>query len=109
MTKDLVDMMAIVLMVPLIVLPVLLILAILTGLMPIGGIWRDSFDPGSFSPTRLFQSVVAVSVSITMLIGLAGTGGNSFPPLPAWVLAVAGGGNVLYLGAKWNTSRNKSG
>jgi hypothetical protein len=96
--------MAGVLMVPLLALPVFAILAMLTGRMPIGGIWRDSFDTQSFSPTRLFQSIVAVSVALTTLIGLAGTSGNGFPPIPDWVLALAGGGNAIYLGAKWITS-----
>jgi hypothetical protein len=93
------------LLAPLVVLPIVLAFAILLGRMPVGGLWRDSFDPQALSVSRVYQSVAALSASASVLICIAGSGCLAFPPMPGWTLALLGGGNAIYLGGKWQASR----
>jgi len=87
-------------------LPLLLPLAVitlgaLTGRIPAGGLWRDSFDPGQLSPVRLYQTMAMFGAAGGVLIGLAQNNFTAFAPVPDWLFAAAGGGNAAYLGAKY--------
>jgi hypothetical protein len=106
-TPVLATLMAIVLLVPVVILPLAIAAAMLTGRMSVGGLWRDSFDLQAFSVSRLYQSLAVFAVAGTTLMGLAANGATAFPPIPGWLLTLAGGGNVVYLGTKWLSSRSR--
>ena len=101
----LVQAMAIAVMAPLLALPLVLVLALLVGAIRPVGIWRDSFDPTRTSPTRITQFVFTLAAAAAALIGLAHSGGTAFTDVPPWLFAAAGGGNLLYVGAKWTAAR----
>jgi len=101
----LVQAMAVAAMAPLLLLPLVLVLALLTGAIRPTGLWRDSFDPTQPSPTRISQFIFVLAAAAAALIGLAQTGGTAFVDVPPWLVSAAGGGNLLYLGAKWTAAR----
>lgn len=101
----LVQALATVAMVPLLALPLIVVLALLVGAIRPTGLWCDSFDPTRVSPTRITQFIFALVAAAAALIGLARSGGTAFADLPPWLVAVAGGGNLIYLGAKWTAAR----
>jgi hypothetical protein len=106
-TSVLTTLMGIVLLVPVVMLPLAIAVAMLTGRMSLGGLWRDSFDLQAFSVSRLYQSLAVLTVAGTTLMGVAANGATAFPPIPGWLLALAGGGDAVYLGAKWLSSRKQ--
>ncbi|HTR15965.1 MAG TPA: hypothetical protein VMI52_02900 [Acetobacteraceae bacterium] len=90
---------------PLILLPVIVLVGLLTGAISAGGIWRDSFDTTRLSPSRILQFVLAVMAAGTILFDVVDSGATHFAPLPPWLTVTAGGGNVVYLGLKLASSR----
>ena len=102
---DLARVLALVAFVPLVFFPSLVIISLLTGAIRANGLWHNSFDPAEFSPARVFQFLAALVAVGAAVIGFVHSGGTAFKPLPGWLLAVADGGNAIYLGTKWNSSR----
>lgn len=90
---------------PLVVPAIFLILGLLCGLIRPTGIWRNSFAPEELSPARIVQFIATVAAASGILIALAQTGATSFPPVPEWLAAAAGGGNLVYLGTKLAAAR----
>ena len=99
----LVHLMIVLAFAPLVLLPGVIVLALLMGGINPAGVWRDSFDPVSHSPARVFQFIAALASVAAVLIGLGESGWTAFAPLPSWLAAAAGGGNFVYLAAKWNS------
>jgi hypothetical protein len=90
-------------------LPVIpLVYGLLTGRISATGLWCDSFAPDQFSPTRVLQFILVVLAAATVLIDLGKSGWTAFAPLPPWLYAAAGGGNFVYLGAKYAAARRSA-
>jgi len=90
---------------PLAVTAALLILGLLCGLIPAAGLWRDSFATADLSPVRIYQFAATLIGAAAVLIALARTGATAFPPIPEWLVVTSGGGNAVYLIAKFAASR----
>jgi hypothetical protein len=90
---------------PLAVPAALLVLGLLCGLIRAAGLWRDSFVTADLSPVRIYQFAASLVGAAAILIALARTGATAFPPVPGWVVVAAGGGNTVYLMAKFAASR----
>jgi hypothetical protein len=103
--KLLFQTMTILAMAPLVIFPPIVMLALLTGAIRPAGLWSHDANATQISPARVMQFIFGLGAVAAALIGLAQSGGTAFAPLPQWLFIAAGGGNILYLGAKWNASR----
>jgi hypothetical protein len=94
---------------PLVVLAAILVIGLLCGRIGARGLWRDSFAAGDFSPARVYQTIAALTGAAGILATLWQSGATSFPPVADWLVASVGGGNIMYLGAKYMASRQTTG